>query len=582
MNKRVKWIIIAILAIVIVTIAIISIRNEMLLHYKIEEISEYNYFVLEQNKKYGVIDKKGNVVIEANYETVKIPNPSKPVFVCIKEYDQDKKEYTTIVYNEKKEELFSNYNNVQAIAIFTNINSTPYEKNVLAYKENEKYGLIDLNGKVITKPIYDEISSVNYKEGTFVVKQNGLEGVINLKGKVIIKCEYESVTSDNYYSEKNNNEKAGFIVSKKTEDGYRYGYINYRGTKILNEEFTQLERVTEINDDNNMYFVAFKDGQAGLLKNKKIVLNYEYQDVQYDVLGDFFVIQRNGKFGAVTRTGESILYPKYTTIYTAGMYLNALEGKKIKVFDFKGNEIDTNIRSKIKTDNPNYCITVDKKGIYKVVNEKEYVIIDSNYNYAEYLPGDKFIVSKDSKSGVVNIEGRSILEIRYDSVSRINDTDIIQAEIDDTIELYDMNLNKIASMEKSTVKEVKGEKPYILLYSATDFKYIDKTGKIVEPQNIFEDHTLFSKNINGKWGFVDKNGNVKVQNEYEMVTEFNQYGFAGIKKDGKWGVIDQEGNVVQEPIYELSLIMPDFIGKYYKTNESYGDARYSDTIQGEK
>lgn len=582
MNKRVKWIIIAILAIVIVTIAIISIRNEMLLHYKIEEISEYNYFVLEQNKKYGVIDKKGNVVIEANYETVQIPNPSKPVFVCIKEYDQDKKEYTTIVYNEKKEELFSNYNNVQAIAIFTNINSTPYEKNVLAYKENEKYGLIDLNGKVITKPIYDEISSVNYKEGTFVVKQNGLEGVINLKGKVIIKCEYESVTSDNYYSEKNNNEKAGFIVSKKTEDGYRYGYINYRGTKILNEEFTQLERVTEINDDNNMYFVAFKDGQAGLLKNNKIVLNYEYQDVQYDVLGDFFVIQRNGKFGAVTRTGESILYPEYTTIYTAGMYLNALEGKKIKVFDFKGNEIDTNIRSKIKTDNPNYCITVDKKGIYKVVNEKEYVIIDSNYNYAEYLPGDKFIVSKDSKSGVVNIEGKSILEIRYDSVSRINDTDIIQAEIDDTIELYDMNLNKIASMEKSTVKEVKGEKPYILLYSATDFKYIDKTGKIVEPQNIFEDHTLFSKNINGKWGFVDKNGNVKVQNEYEMVTEFNQYGFAGIKKDGKWGVIDQEGNVVQEPIYELSLIMPDFIGKYYKTNESYGDARYSDTIQGEK
>ena len=68
MNKRVKWIIIAILAIVIVTIAIISIRNEMLLHYKIEEISEYNYFVLEQNKKYGVIDKKGNVEIMKQFK----------------------------------------------------------------------------------------------------------------------------------------------------------------------------------------------------------------------------------------------------------------------------------------------------------------------------------------------------------------------------------------------------------------------------------------------------------------------------------------------------------------------------------
>lgn len=36
-----------------------------------------------------------------------------------------------------------------------------------------------------------------------------------MKGKTIIKCEYESVTSDNYYNEDQNNEKAGFIVSKK-------------------------------------------------------------------------------------------------------------------------------------------------------------------------------------------------------------------------------------------------------------------------------------------------------------------------------------------------------------------------------
>lgn len=578
MNKRIRLIIIVMALVAVATIIVISVINEMGLHYKIENISEYNYFILEQNQKYGVIDKEGNVIVEAKYEAVQIPNPSKPIFVCVKEYNQEQKEYTTVVYNEKNEELFTNYNNVQAIAIFTNINSTPYEKNVLTYKENGKYGIINLNGKAITKPIYDEISSVNYKEGTFLVKQNGLEGIINVKGKVIVKCEYESVTSDNYYSEKNNNEKAGFIVSKKTGEGYRYGYINYRGTKILKENYTQIERVTEIEDDNNIYFVAFKDGQAGLLKNNKEILNYEYEDIQYNGLSDIFIVQRNGKYGAITKEGNTIIYTEYDNIYTGGIYLNAVKDGTTQVFDLQGNRIDTDERNKTLTDNPNYYITVDKKGIYKVVDTSGKIIIDNDYDYIEYLPGDRFIVAHDSKNGIINAEGKSNLELKYDSISRINDTNIIQIELNNVVELYDLELNKIATMEDGAVKEVKGEKEYILLYSSTDFKYISKEGKVLEPQNIFENNILFSKKINGKWGFVDKNGNIKVQNEYEMVTEFNQYGFAGIKSDGKWGVIDQNGNIIQEPCYEIKSRIPDFIGKYYKVNESYGDARYSDTI----
>ena len=88
--------------------------------------------------------------------------------------------------------------------------------------------------------------------------------------------------------------------------------------------------------------------------------------------------------------------------------------------------------------------------------------------------------------------------------------------------------------------------------------------------------------INDKWGFVDKSGNVVVQNEYEMVTEFNEYGFAGIKVDGKWGVIEQaEHKIIQEPIYELEWTQPNFIGKYYRIRNWHGDARYSDDVTSE-
>jgi hypothetical protein len=578
MNKRIRWIIISVLTIIVLAIGIMAIVNELNLHYKIEEISEYNYFILEQNGKYGVIDKSGNIVIDADYEAVQIPNPSKDIFICIKEYNQDTKEYATVVYNGKKEEILSNYNNVQAVAIFTNINSTPYERSVLTYKENGKYGLIDLQGKEITKPIYDEISSINYKEGTFLVKQNEQEGTINMKGKTIIKCEYESVTSDNYYNEDQNNEKAGFIVSKKTDDGYRYGYINYRGSKIVKPIFTQLERVTEISDDKNIYFIAFKDGQAGLLKNNKEIVNYEYEDIQYNVLSDVFIIQRNGKYGATTREGKTILYPEYSSVYTGGIYINAVKDNVIEVFDLQGNKIETDINSKIKTENSNYYITIDKNNIYKVVDANENVIINNDYNYMEYLPGDYFIVARDSKNGVVDINGKSVIELKYDSISRINETNILQAETNKSIELYNLNMKKITTMSNATIKEVKDDKEYILLFSENDFKYLDKDGNILKAQELFKENNLFAKNVNGKWGFVDKNGNLKVQNKYEVVTDFNKYGFAGIKKDGKWGVIDQEGHIVQEPIYELKWNMPEFIGKYYRVNAWYGDARFSDKV----
>ena len=574
MNKKIRWIIIGIVAVIIIAISIMAIINEVQLHYKVEEISEYKYFTLEQNKKYGVIDRNGNIVIEAEYEAVQIPNPSKAIFVCVKEYNENTKEYETVVYNEKKKVLLSNYKNVQAISIYTNVNLTPYEKSVLTYKENGKYGLINLEGKQITKPVYDEISSINYKEGTFLVKQNELEGIINMKGKVIIKCEYESVTSDNYYSENGNKKQAGFIVSKKTEDGYRYGYANYRGTIILNPIYTQLERVTEIANEKGVYFIAFKNGQAGLLKNNKEILNYEYEDIQYNVLGSIFVTKRNGKYGAVNLEGTTVLYPEYDNVYTGGMYLNALKDKDIFIFDLNGNKIETNEVSKTKTENANYYITIDKNNKYKVVDSKDNIIIDKDYTYIEYLPGDYFIVERDSKSVIIDSNGKSVIELKYDSISRINETDILQMETNKNIALYNLNMKEIVSMDNAIVKEVKDEKAYILLYSDTDFKYLDKTGNILTSQNLFENNSLFAKNINGKWGFVDKEGNLKVQNDYELVTDFNKYGFAGIKKDGKWGSINQNGEVVQEPTYDLKRNIPEFVGKYYRVNAT----KFSDAI----
>lgn len=579
MKGKIKWIIIGIAIIAVIAIAIILIINEMGYSYKIEEITEINYTILVHEEKYGVIDKQGNIIIEPIYDAVQIPNPSKPVFICFGDYNEETKQYQTKVFNDKNEQLFQEYETVQVIPIETNIETTPYEKSTLIYQKDGKYGLIDLEGKQITDAIYDEISSINYKEGTFAVTVEGKMGVINLKGKVIIKPEYETITSDNYYNEKTQNKTTGFIVSQKTEEGYRYGYINYRGRVILKTEYTELERVIEIADEKEIYLIAFKDGQAGLVKNKKVILNYEYEDIQYSSLNDVFVVQRNSKQGVVSKDGTTIVNTEYDSIIFGGMYINAKKGDNLYLFDLNGASVENkDIVSKTQTDNPNYFIAIDKNDIYTIVDSEDNVLVDNNYSYIEYLPGDYFIVARDGKNGVIDISGKSVIDLAYTSIFKLNDTELLQAEKIETktIDLYSSTMNKIVSMDNATITTGNN---YIMLASDTDFAYYDFSGNKLDSKDVFPNNQLFAKKINDKWGFVDKEGNVVIENQYEMVTDFNEYGFAGIKLDGKWGVIEQANHqIIQEPIYELEWVQPIFIGKYYRIRDWYGDIRYSDDV----
>ena len=86
---------------------------------------------------------------------------------------------------------------------------------------------------------------------------------------------------------------------------------------------------------------------------------------------------------------------------------------------------------------------------------------------------------------------------------------------------------------------------------------------------------MVSVQKDGKWGFEDKKGTIKVECIYDEVTEFNEYKYAGIKKDNKWGVINSEGKVILEPEYEINSEEPSFLGKYYKVTYGFGELYYT-------
>ena len=197
MKKKniIKLVLLIIILLAIGGFFIIKNMQEKAKIYEIATIEkeDYQYFVFNVEEKYGVINKEGKIVIPANYAQVKIPNPTKAVFIC----------YTgenTQVFNEKNEAIFTDFQNIEPLNLKNISGDLIYEKTVLKYKQEEKYGLISIEGKKITNPIYENIDTLQYKEGELVVKQNNKYGIININGYEKIKPEYDNIVADGYYS----------------------------------------------------------------------------------------------------------------------------------------------------------------------------------------------------------------------------------------------------------------------------------------------------------------------------------------------------------------------------------------------
>lgn len=537
-----------------------------------EEINQRQYF-LDFDEKYGVINKDGEEIIDTNFDMIQIPNPSKYIFVCMSNYNAETGSYETKIYNKNREELFTNYEKVEAISRQESLDNIPYEKSVLKYKENGKYGLINLSGEKITKPIYDDIQALEYKEGMLTVKQNDKFGIININGDEIIKVKYDGIQADQYSLNENHNKKAGFIVSIKTNDGYKFGYINYKGKTLLETEYNEIARINYINDDESVYLVAFKNGQAGLFKNKSKVLENEYEDIQFDNINNLLILQRNGKQGVSDLDGKKIIQLEYDNIIITGNSINAQKGDKVTVFNSEGEKLkNSNFISVLETDNKNYFITIDKNENYGVIDKDDNVIIDNKYTFIDYLFDNYFVAQNEQKIGIVDDKGKEVIKFDYDVLQKIEGTDLIQGIKNENIDLIDKNMKKILTMKNAQI-DIKEN--YIKIYNSEDRKYLQYDGKEVSNINVIKEAKLFAKKSNNKWGFVDKSGNIKIQYTYDMVTELNEYGYAGIKLNGKWGVINSEGKIIQEPIYDLQELEPQFIGKYYKVDLGYGENFYT-------
>ena len=566
------------ISILILIIGIISIvkynEYKQKLNYTLEQIGEENYFLLMQNNKYGVINKNGDIIIDPIYDVIEIPNPSKPIFICKNNYNTQTKEYNIQVFNESKNQILYQYYIVEAIKLNNVENNGNYEKSVLKYKSENKYGIIDFNGNKITDAIYESIEGFEYKEGLLLVKKDGKYGIININGVSIIKEKYDEILCDGYYTNDSKYSKSGYIVGTRTDNGMRYGYIDYNRKQLLKNEFNEIYRITD-KIDNDIYLVAFKNGKAGVYQNKKIIIENEYEDILYNDTNDLLILQKLSKQGVSKFDGTTIVPIEYDNIFFAGNYINAQKENDVDIYDINGvKEENPEYISKQSYNDDKYEIVSTSTDEYKIINNETGIIVSNGYTYIQYLFNNYFLATKVDKSGIIDSNGNVIIDFKYNVIQLIEGYNVIQL-LDDNNNTELLN-NKLESVIKVKNVSIYMKDNYLKIQSENDVQYLDNKGNIIQNTDIFTNNELFAFKDETKWGFKNKNGDIIIEPKYELVTEFNEYGFAGIKDNDKWGVIDNQGNIIKEPTYEINQVMePSFIKEYYKVDLGYGEPYYT-------
>ncbi|MCI8471077.1 MAG: WG repeat-containing protein [Clostridia bacterium] len=438
------------------------------------------------------------------------------------------------------------------------------------FKDN-KWGVIDSTGNIVIDPSYEEmitipnskndvflcVYDVNYETGEYKTK------VLNSKNQEIL-TQYEQVeaianqdANYNVWYEDN--------VLKVKKDG-KYGIVNLNDKKLTEIQYDEIVAIEGIKG----ILKVTKDGKQGIIDNegKEIIPTQvtEVTNLGKDSKEGFIIQGEDGKYGVVDYSNQVVLEAKYdeiAKIYRNDMYVVKQAGKQVlikkdgtEVLNSKFDEVKEILKN---ADNGIIYTLNGKYGVMKTTGE---IIVAPDYEELKEAKTGILITKQNGKYGIMDLQKVAKVEPTYVSITYNEKADLYVAEKEDyTSDIID---NTFMVRQSGILTDLDDEKGYIALKQGEEYKYYNFKFEEKNVTEIQTNNTLFKSKQDGKYGFVDKDGKVVVDYQYDDVTEQNKFGFAGIKKDGKWGSIDNKGNIVQEPTYDLEdYLKIDFIGRWH-------------------
>lgn len=467
-----------VIAIAVVIMFIFIIRSAFKERQNIHK--EYKYFTVYSENKWGVINQEGEIVIQPSYqEMIIIPDKTKDVFICMYNVNEETGEYKTKVINSQNEEIFTNYERVEAIENIDKNENVWYEEGILRTENNKKYGLIDLSGKEILPCEYDSIKALQGIENSLLIQKNEKVGIANSKGSIIIEPNYKEI--------------------KNLGDTYKEGYIT-------------------INDENKYGVVS---------TTKKQALDNKYDDIEQVYLDNYYLVKQSGVKRVINTSGEIILEGNFDDITS-----NTSKGFIFKKGDLYGEistEGDTVIEPKyqyLEETEPNIFIAKqDDK--YGIIDELEEVKIPFEYTGIKYNEKANLFIAETSEYKTALIDKDFNIKV-IGILSEINtEKSYIRMRVDDGYKYYDFNC------EEKQSKNVLPDNTLFLNKKDGKYGFVDEKGNVVVDY-IYDDATEQNQygfagvKKNGLWGSIDKDGKIVIEPKYNLENNLQ------INFIGKW------------------------------------------------
>lgn len=437
-----------------------------------------------------------------------------------------------------------------------------------AYADS-KWGVINNKGDKLSNISYDEMViipdstknifivtyDVDYTNGTFKTK------AINEKNEQLF-SNYSNVSALVNYDTSNkvwyNNE-----VLKFEKDG-KYGLIDFSGKEVLPANYEDISTMQGIEKT----LILTKDGKYGLYNS---VSKTVFADTTYTSVAPFgktyndgyIVKNENGKYGILGSEGKIILdatHDKIMKVSGNDKYV-VQDGVKTKLISKDGTTIlETGFNEIIEIDGDN--LVIKKAGKYGIINTTGETLIDPAFDYLENCFGDYYIAKTAGNYGVIKLNKDICIEIKYKDIKYRNDIASLICENEDyTSDIYNRELKFVLT---GTISKVDSEKGYIRARVGNEYKYYNLQYQEITNKEALKNNTLFLVKENGKYGYVNKDGQKVVDCIYDDAQEQNEYGFCAVNKDGKWGVLQRNGSILLEPSVSLdNNISIDFIGTWH-------------------
>ena len=323
-----------------------TLRADAIAKAEEDSDSKYNVFYQKEIDKYGIADKKGNIIIRAEYSELK--NKENDYFE-----EQNTENNTTQTYfldalkkklikipaglsfRHKFSEEFSVFenenrkagllqNNSKTIIDFKYIKIAKKDNIFMAYEMKDNARTVDLFNAEGDKIPLENITDVDFYDdlpGMLVVDKNGLKGLLDKDGKIILPVKYNGLyylpgsTPVIVYYEKSSKESPARLRGLMTPAGKILTPPVYRQIQSFIEDLSLFNLLRNENDAGNYGFLD---------TNGKIALPAIYKHATSFNEGLSFV-QKDEVFSLINKQGKHVVtFPQ----------------KDVKFFDDEGDGKD--------------------------------------------------------------------------------------------------------------------------------------------------------------------------------------------------------------------------------------------------